>query len=37
VTTIAPVEVAAPMDAALAPAEREADFWIRWFVIIEVV
>ena len=36
-TTLAPAAVDGAMASVFAPEEREADFWIRWFMIIEVV
>lgn len=31
------IAMASGEDAPFTPAEREADFWIRWFVVIEVL
>lgn len=38
-TTVAsqPMAAAYALPETLTPAEREADFWIRWFIIIQVV
>ncbi len=37
VAAAAPPAAGYVLPEALTPAEREADFWIRWFIIIQVV